>query len=396
MSITRRQFLGSTVGATILAGLPMAVPAVLWGAPRRFRAAIIGHTGQGNYGHNHDVIFRGRENIEVAAVADPDAAGRARAIERSGAQRGYSDYREMIEKEKPELVCIAPRWTGEHHAMAMTALRAGAHLYVEKPITQTLAEADELLALAAKSRRKIVVAHQMRLAPNTLLLGRHLKRGLVGDLVEMRACGKQDRRAGGEDLVVLGVHLFDLMRFFAGDALWCAARVRQEGRVITRQDARAATEDIGPVTGDDIMAGFSFRRGVYGSFVSRSKNREAADSWVMDLAGSRGSVRILLEMVPRIFVSESKQWTERGAPLEWRPWREDPTLTWAGSERSMSRANERVVDDWLEAIRKDREPTCSGRAGMKALEMAMAVFAAGLKGARVELPLKQREHPLKA
>ena len=56
--------------------------------------------------------------------------------------------------------------------------------------------------------------------------------------------------------------------------------------------------------------------------------------------------------------------------------------------------NQRVVDDWLEAIAQNREPTCSGYAGMKALEMALAVFAAGLSRGRVELPLKARNHPL--
>ena len=103
--------------------------------------------------------------------------------------------------------------------MAMASLRAGAHIYLEKPLTQTLAEADELLALADRTGRKIVVAHQMRLAPNILALKQAIKQGLLGELLEIRTHGKQDHRAGGEDLVVLGVHLFDLMRFFAGDPL---------------------------------------------------------------------------------------------------------------------------------------------------------------------------------
>ena len=46
------------------------------------------------------------------------------------------------------------------------------------------------------------------------------------------------------------------------------------------------------------------------------------------------------------------------------------------------------------AIAENREPTCSGTAAMKSLEMIHAVFAAGLSRGRVELPLKMREHPL--
>jgi len=56
----------------------------------------------------------------------------------------------------------------------------------------------------------------------------------------------------------------------------------------------------------------------------------------------------------------------------------------------MAWANQRVVDDWLAAIEKWRDPICSGKAAMKALEMAMAVFQAGLSKGRVTLPLQAR------
>src|SRR5262249_34142994 len=141
----------------------------------------------------------------------------------------------------------------------------------EKPFTQTLVEADQLLALATRSGLKIAVAHQMRLAPNMLALKLALEAGVVGGLLGIRAHGKQDHRAGGEDLIVLGVHLFDLMRFFAGDPSWCVARVLQHGHEISLEDAHAATEGIGPVAGNEIEAGFSFPKGVYGTFTSRAK-----------------------------------------------------------------------------------------------------------------------------
>lgn len=61
----------------------------------------------------------------------------------------------------------------------------------------------------------------------------------------------------------------------------------------------------------------------------------------------------------------------------------------------MNAANQRVVDDWLSSIAGNHEPICSGCAGMKALEMAMAVLAAGLARQRVVFPLKDRNHPLR-
>src|SRR5437870_13274923 len=145
---TRRQFLARSTGLAALAALPSRAVEAVTGSREPLRASIIGHTGHGNYGHAHDLIFNGREDVRVVAVADADADGRAQAAARSHALRSYADYRQMLEKEKPNLVCIAPRWTDEHHAMALAALRVGAHLYVEKPFTQPLAEADELLAVA--------------------------------------------------------------------------------------------------------------------------------------------------------------------------------------------------------------------------------------------------------
>lgn len=392
--ISRRLFLHHSLTVVALATVPVSATQAFPSRRRPFRAAIIGHTGQGNYGHDHDLIFNGREDITVVAVADPDAGGRTRATSRSHALRSYADYREMLEQEKPELVCIAPRWTDEHHAMALAALRVGAHLYLEKPITKTLAEADELLAAADRAGMKTVVAHQVRLAPNILALKQAIQAGLLGEVLEIRSHGKQDQRAGGEDLVVLGVHLFDLMRFFVGDPRWCAAWLLQAGHEINSSDARAATEHIGPVVGDEITASFAFAQGVQASFISRAKNREVAGPWGLELIGTKASVKILMEMVPKIYLLRHGPWQAQGKQDEWRPWEQDPTLHWTDGERNLARANARVVDDWLAAIREDREPQCSGRAGMKALEMAMAVFAAGLTRGRVAFPLTNRQHPL--
>jgi predicted dehydrogenase len=393
---TRRQFLARSLSLAALAAVPTHATQGLAAPGRKFRAVIIGHSGHGNYGHEHDLIFNGRENVTVVAVADPDAAGRAQAVARSHALRSYADYHEMLEKETPDLVCIAPRCTDEHHAMALAALRIGAHVYLEKPITQTLAEADELLALAHRASLKIVVAHQVRLAPNILALKTAIEQGVLGELLEIRSHGKQDHRSGGEDLVVLGVHLFDLMRFFGGDPSWCAARILQAGHEITVKDAHPATEDIGPVAGDEILAEFAFAKGIHATFVSRAKNREPAGPWGMELVGSKASVKILTEMVPRIYRLKDGHWTAQDKTMEWQLWEQDPTLNWAESQRGFAGANERVVNDWLAAITQDREPVCSGYAAMRALEMAMAVFEAGLGRGRVVFPMKNRQHPLSA
>jgi predicted dehydrogenase len=325
------------------------------------------------------------------ADAGADSGARAEAAKKAGAARHYADYREMLRKEKPQLVSVAPRWTDEHHAMALAALSAGAHLITEKPFMETPAQADEVLGVADRTGRKIAVAHQMRMAPSVVAFKRAVGEGLIGDLLQIDAWGKQDQRAGGEDMLVLGTHLFDLLRLFAGDPRWCTARVLQGGRDITTADARPAGEGIGPVAGDEVFAQFGFDRGVNATFNSRARMRDATGHWGIEFVGSKGSARILADISPRVMVMKPQAWSDAGRTDAWRP-----------LERSADRggesaaANRRIVDDWLDAIRNDREPACSGRNAAAAVEMVMAVYRAALSGTRVPLPLKDRGHPLKS
>lgn len=389
---SRRKFLRD---CSIAGTAALVLPVFAGAESGRLKAAVIGHSGHGDYGHGLDVIFEGLPNVDVVVLADADEAGRQKAAARAKAARQYANYLEMLQKERPNLVSIAPRWTDEHLAMGVAALEAGAHVISEKPFAQTLAEADRLLALAKEKKRKIAVAHQMRLAPSIQYLKTAVERGAIGELLEIRAHGKQDARAGGEDMIVLGTHLFDLMRLFAGEPLWCSARILQSGKEVTIADARKATEGIGPVIGDDIEAQFAFANGVTGSFTSRGKARQIAGDWGLRLVGTKGVIRVLTGMVPILYTLKSGESSASGRTDEWRPVEGDPTANWSSEQRGSAQGNRRVVDDWLAAIREDRDPVCSGYNGMKAIEMAHGVFEAGLKQTRVRFPLANREHPLK-
>jgi predicted dehydrogenase len=185
-----------------------------------------------------------------------------------------------------------------------------------------------------------------------------------------------------------------LVRFFAGDAVSCTARVLDQGRDITRQSGRRVREQIGPVAGDEIHAQFAFARGVNATFISRKRLRQTLGPWGLELMGSKATVRILTEVFPSVFILQPAIWEPLGKTEQWRPLPTDPGVKLSETERGFGPANRRVVDDWLEAIQKKREPACSGRAAMKSLEMVMAVYYAALTGTRVSLPLTERRHPL--
>jgi len=385
--LNRRDFmrLASLTGALVATDLPST--AAEPGA--KLKGAVIGHTGRGDYGHGLESIFSNRLNVEVVALADPDSEGRAKTSAKIGARRTYADYGELLEKERPSLVSIAMRQADQHHAVAMAALQAGAHIYCEKPFVTAPNESDEALLEAEKGGRKIAVAHTMRMMPVVVLLKQAIAEGLIGDMQELRAYGKQDARAGGEDMMVLGSHLFDLMRLFLGDPLWCTARVLREGRDITSASRRIVNDNVGYVAGDQVFAQFAFPKAVNATFTSAAKLSETVGHWGIEFFGSKGAARINCDIAPNVFVRRSTGWKSEGKTDAWE-------LLDVSLVKSPPPQNHGPVGDWLDAIAKNREPECSGRNGAWAVEMVMAVYHAALSGRRVSFPLVSRNHPLAA
>jgi len=390
-AITRRRLFATSAG--------FAVTRALHAAPAR-KAAIIGHTGAGDYGHGIERVFNGMADVAVVAVADPDAAGRAKAKAASGAAKDYADYRDMLAKEKPDLVAIGPRWATEHHAMAMAALEAGAHLYLEKPFTISLAEADDIVSLARGKSLRVAVAHVTRMAPGVRRLEKALREGLIGDVLEIHAAGKMEDRAGGQDMMVLGLHVFDLARLFAGNVRWCQAGIRQLGKPATAAQAKESPADkVGPVVGDDISAHFAMHSGVNVTFRSRAGLEKAAGAFGMEIIGTRGIVRLNSGFAPGISLLKEPDRAPTTRVEHWQDWTGgvDPgcEAVFEGLT-GYDASHRRVVRDWLQAIGENREPLGSGERAMKAIEMAHGVFQAGIEGRRVDFPLVKRSHPLMA
>src|SRR5205085_12189196 len=95
-------------------------------APNKYRVAVIGRTGKGNYGHGLDTVWLKCDRAEVVAVADENETGRAAAAKRLNAKSVYADYREMLVKEKPHIVSVADRWPDCHRDMVVACAEHGA------------------------------------------------------------------------------------------------------------------------------------------------------------------------------------------------------------------------------------------------------------------------------
>ncbi|CAN5518074.1 hypothetical protein BH10PLA2_BH10PLA2_26170 [soil metagenome] len=370
----------------------------------KYRVAIIGATGRGDYGHGIDTAWLGLDNVELVAVADADDAGRAKAAIRLRVPRAYADYREMLDKERPQIVSICPRWLDSHHAMVLACAEFGASMFLEKPLCRNLEEADAMVAACERHHVKLAIAHQTRHSPRLAQVKKFLATGRLGQLLEMRGRGKEDaQRGGGEDLMVLGTHIMDLMRFIAGAARWSFARVSQGGKPVTRAMVRQGNEGIGPLAGDHIVATYGFADGVTGYFASIADRATALNKvkappgsrFGLQLLGTRGVLSMTTGSLPVVYFCETPSWTPGAAGAKWQP------ITSAGlnlpetlKDTGAELANVLIVRDLIAAIEKDGQPLGSIYDARAALEMILAVYESHRLGALVELPLKNRRHPL--
>lgn len=369
--------------------------------PRQFRVAVIGRTGRGNYGHGLDIVWRHVENVQIVAVADENEQGRAAAQKRLGARNAYADYRTMLQKERPQIVSVADRHLDQHRDIVIACAEAGASMFIEKPLCRTLAEADEMIAACEKHHVKVAIAHQTRYSPRLQRAKDLIAAGTLGDILEMRGRGKEDSRGGGQDLMVLGTHIFDLMRYLAGDARWCYARVGiAEGRSvrpITRTDVQQGGEGMGPVAGNHIVAAYGFDRGATGHFATHRANRRAGerDRFGLTVCGSRGILQVTTGSLPAAYFLADPSWFPGRSRA---PWQE---ITSAGLGRpetlkdgGLGQGNIWIARDLMQAIEQDRQPRGSIYDGRAALEMILAVYESQRQRGAVELPLRNRRHPL--
>jgi predicted dehydrogenase len=390
---TRRDFLKQTgLMAGSLALGSVHLPAVPAPAEKPYRAAIIGRTGGGDYGHGYDQVFRGLANVTVVALADQDAEGRRKAMERSGAARAYADYREMLQKEKPDLVCIAARQPDCHQEMCLAALEVCRGIFIEKPFTETPAEADVILAAAEKRSVKIQVAHNRRYTPGFVQVGALVRQGLIGQVRQVDIRGKQDTRVGGEDMIVLGTHDFDLMRFYFGDPLWCQASVTKNGRDIARADIGNGKEPV-LVAGDTIHAQFAFPKNVLMHWSSvktsddwNTKPIPKGDRWTIEVLGSKGIIAYRSGV--EFAWLDSPFFIGPTPAAKWEPLPAPTNLDWPEPARH-------PIKSLIRAIETNTQPVCSGYDGRWAIEMVAAVYESERTKARVTFPLKERANPLR-
>ena len=369
-----------------------------------FRIGVIGASGKGDYGHGIDVTFAGLERAKIVAVADEQPAGLQKAAQRLGAERRYADFRKMLGKEKLDIVCVGPRWLNDRVAMVSAAADAGAHIYCEKPFASDLVMADAMTTACRRQHVKLAMAHQWRAMPPVQQAIRQVREGKYGKLLRVIARPKDDSRGGGEELLVHGTHLFDMMLAFAGAPRWVSGHVLVGDRSATLADRRNGTEPIGPIAGDSISAMFGFDNGVRGYFESTAQLSKRGNKNFDNLYGLTlecQQARLQIRQPGDVYVYPAPRVLPDLEKLEWeKQWLEQWHFTPEHKPRPIRSqwlrlGNTFLANDLMDAIEQDQEPLSGLQHAQWITEMVQGVYASHLSdGKRLGIPLAQRAHPM--
>ena len=181
----------------------------------------VGIVGAGWIAAEHVATLRQLEGVEVVAVCDLDEA-RAKSL--AGQAATYTDWKQLISREKPDavFVCTPPL---THREVAVAALEQGMHVYLEKPIARGLEDARAIVAVAARSRAVCAVGYQWRGIDVLDDLREALDGQEIGLLIGISAGPTKsrpwflDRAQGGGNLVERASHQIDLERAVAGEVV---------------------------------------------------------------------------------------------------------------------------------------------------------------------------------
>ena len=359
-------------------------------ADRPLTVGVIGHTGQGNYGHGEDTVWLKIPQTKIVAVADADPKGLAEAAKRLGGVKAYADYKLMLAKAKPDIAAICSRHIHEHRDMIVAAIEAGVKgVYIEKPFVRTLAEADEIVKLCADRGVRLAIAHRNRYHPVVEVVKQLVASGEIGELKEIRVRGKQDQRGGGLDLWVLGGHGFNLATLFTGPATSCEATILVEGRPATKADIHPGDEGVGLIVGDEIHARYETKSGIPLYFDSKKGTPAKGTPFGARLIGTKGVISLQIDEEPLAILERDGQKTPITTAGIGKP---EPIK----DVRLVNGGHHGAVRDLLAAIADKREPLCGPSAGLETVELTMAVFTSFVAdGKKVTLPLADRQHPLR-
>jgi UDP-N-acetylglucosamine 3-dehydrogenase len=320
------------------------------------KAAVI---GAGVMGSHHARVYAEMENVELCAIADPDATA-AHKVAKRYRSPVYADYRELLDKEHIDLASVAVP-TRLHDEIACEIMSRGIHVLVEKPLALSLQQGQHIIDTAQRFGVKLAVGHIERYNPAVVEIKRRLDTQELGRIFQLHARRLSPFPGRVQDVGVildLATHDIDVMRYLVN----CDVdRVFAE----TERKAHFSCEDL-------VSALIRFSNGVIGvldvNWLTPTKVRQLA------VLGERG-------MFLADYLTQDVYWYKNSpAPDGWE------TLNvfrgaWEGDmvklhfpKKEPLRAE---LESFISAVEEDRQPGVSGEDGLAAMALSMTLIESG-------------------
>ena len=180
-----------------------------------------GVLGLGWFGEKHCEALAAIPNVELYAVCTRNSERLAEVAKKFGVKKTFTDYHAMLADPELESVSITTMWD-QHVAPAVAALKAGKHVFLEKPMASTVADCDAIVNAANAAKGFFMTGHICRFNPRYAAAKQEIAAGKIGRIISMYARRNLPAWVGATVLDKIGpiigdgVHDTDLMFWFSG------------------------------------------------------------------------------------------------------------------------------------------------------------------------------------
>lgn len=340
--------------------------------------------GCGRISPNHIAAAK-QNNLNIVAICDIDPVKMQKTMENfnlSSSVNQYTDYKEMIASEKPELIAICTE-SGKHGQIAIDCITAGCHLIIEKPIALSLEEADQIIELSKRHNVKVSACHQNRFNKSVQKMREAMESGRFGRLLYGTAHIRWNRgedyykqapwrgtwQQDGGALMNQCIHNIDLLRWMMGEDV-----IEVIGITDNLLHPYIECEDFG-------MALIRFSNGSYGIIEGTTNIYPHNLEETLYIFGEQGTAKLGGKSVN--LIDEWMFADELDDPqVVKEKYAENPSSVYGFGHTPL-------YTDVIEAIQLDRAPYVSAEDGRKALELVLAIYQSSLEKKSVQFPLNK-------
>lgn len=341
--------------------------------------------GCGRISPNH-VMAAKNNGLDIVALCDIERANAEDKILKFDLDpanvKVYEDYKELLKKEKPELVAIATE-SGKHAAIALDCIAVGCHVIIEKPIALSIADADAIIKAGKEKGVLVCVNHQNRFNKSIQEIRKALEKNRFGKLLYGtahirwarnheyydRASWRGTWEQDGGALMNQCIHDIDLLRWMMGDEIDTVYGMTD--RLI---HPYIEAEDLG-------LAVVKFKNGSYGTIEGTTNVYPKNLEETLYIFGEKGTVKAGGEAVN--IIEEWKFSDYFGdEELVKKECSENPPNVYGFGHT-------KLYKNVINAIEGKEELLVDGEAGKRALELVLAIYKSAAEGRPVKLPLEE-------